>query len=357
MVGEESIRIIITHADVEAMKEGFDTNDVKRSVSRLAAVGMDHIAVVGLETTAEEIEHFIHSTLLPQPRQIELQIEQISRLAFRSQQARHLSKAIRQVHAKIDAAQQYCDDITTGDNRQRQKTYETDVKIMDIQQAVTAMVQQEKEQIFRGAAVANLCVDEQTICFAQAGPSLSIKLKRFVVQTNRFLSWNVTDPNDPRNTYRACNHCGAVYAKVDGCNGATTCGAISRTHDSKEVSKDYVTLFGVDFLMEGGNWRLSFRSINRAFRSWSSRNGVSSENVHRKRDGAIIESGCGQEIIWSSMRPVEPEVMAALGNVESVHVGTFEDLSGQRFHTEVRLQEEINKETLKRGFDEAKAEK
>jgi hypothetical protein len=182
-------------------------------------------------------------------------------------------------------------------------------------------------------------------------------LKRFVVQTNRFLSWNVTDPNDLRNSYRACNHCGAVYAKVDGCNGATTCGAISRTHDSKEVSKDYVTLFGVDFLMEGGNWRLSFRSINRAFRSWSSRNGVSSENVHRKRDGAIIESGCGQEIIWSSMRPVEPEVMAALGNVESVHVGTFEDLSGQRFHTEVRLQEEINKETLKRGFDEAKAEK
>jgi hypothetical protein len=90
MVGEESICIIITHAHIEAMKEGSDTNNAKHLVTRLAAVKMDHIAVVGLEVTAEEIEQFIHCTLVPQPRQIELQIEKISRLAIRSKQAQRL---------------------------------------------------------------------------------------------------------------------------------------------------------------------------------------------------------------------------------------------------------------------------
>ena len=163
MVGEESIRLIITHVDVESKKDGFNVEDIKNSVSRLAGINMEHIAVVGLESTATEMEEFIHSTLLPEPRKIELKTEDISRLAFRSQQSRRVAKQIREVYDKIDAAQHHCQELA-----EVEKSYNTDVQIMDIQHAMSALVQQDKEAIFRGA-MTTLTPDEQTVCYAQAG--------------------------------------------------------------------------------------------------------------------------------------------------------------------------------------------
>jgi hypothetical protein len=356
MVGEEMIRIIITHADVEAKKEGFDADDVMRSVSRLAGIGADHIIVVGLDTNPEDIDDFVQSTLLPNPRKIKLQAEEVVKLAVRSQQSRRLSRAIRDIYAKIDAARQHCDDITNGANEQRIRSYAKDVTIMDIQQAVTAMVKDSKYQVFRDA-MSHLTNNEQSICFAQAGASLSIKLKRFVEETNQFLSWNVTDLNDPRNHYRSCNHCGAVYVKVEGCNGATTCGLLSRTPDIKAPGNSQ-TYFGFDFAMAGGKWTLFSSARERLFRAAGAGRNIPSNNngLHRKRDGALVESGCGRQIDWKSMRPVDPEVVAVLGKVETLHAGTLEDISGQRFHMDIRLQEELNRENLKREFDKAKAE-
>lgn len=335
MVGEDSIRIIITHPDVEAKKGAFNANETKRSVSRLAGIEMEFISMVGLETTGQEIEKFIECTLLSEPKQIELKIEEVSRLASRSQQSRRIDKAIRDIYAKIDAAQEYCNGFETV-----AKSHHQDVMIMDIQQDVTTMVQEEKERVFRDV-VTNLSIDTQTICFARAGPSLSIRLKKMIEHTNKLLSWNVCDPSDPRNNYRACNHCGAVFTKVEGCDGATQCGALPKTRDeSFWGSISY--FFRHEWLLNSGRWILSPRKQNR-IRNLSLNANNATETVHQKRPGSIIESGCGQTIEWTSMRPIEPEVVAALGRVESLHAGTFEDFSGQRFQMEVNSRRRLTR--------------
>lgn len=242
MVGEEMVRIIITHADVEQSKEGFDEDSLKFSVSRLAGIEVDKIAVVGLHTDPTLIDDFVKATLLPEPRRIERQTEHVAQLAVRSKASRHIGKSIREIYAKIEAAKEYCSSIT---NDGLAKSYDNDVAVMDIQQAVVAMVRDSKEQVFHAAG--SLTIDEQTICYAQAGASLSVKGKQFVERTNLFLSWNVTDLNDVRNHYRACNHCGAVYVKVEGCDGATTCGALSTTKDfnHQTPSLRYLVLIGL----------------------------------------------------------------------------------------------------------------
>ena len=161
MVGEKAVRIIVTHADVEATKEGYDEMDVKRSISRLADISVDLIKVIGAETQGEEIEDFIHSTLLPQPIEIKLDVSSVVRLAAASKQTRRLSKAVRDIHGKLDAGIHYCSNLIASG-----KSHDTDVEIVDIQHAASEMVKADKEKIFREAA--SHTADEQNICYAQA---------------------------------------------------------------------------------------------------------------------------------------------------------------------------------------------
>lgn len=338
MVGEESIRIIITHADVEERKEGYDEKVVKRSVSRLADIPEEFVKVISITSTADEIEEFIESTLLQQPKAIELKIDQVARLGSHSKQTRRISKAIRDVYGKIDAATQYCDDITSSGKR---KGYENDVLILDIQHATTSMVRVEKESIFRDSML--LSIDEQMVCYAQTGASLSVKLKAFVEATNSFLSWNVTDLTDPRNHYRACNFCGAVFVKVEGCDGSTTCGALpsSSTMDTARQSTYYG--HACKWFKRGRDWCLATERPDRAYRRSQPSSKVSQA---QRQSGATFENGCGRTVNWSSMLPIEPELVAVLGKVEAVCPGTFEDLCSQRFTTEVRVQEELSRNIL-----------
>jgi hypothetical protein len=351
MVGEESIRIILTHADIETKKEGFDEDSVKESVSRLAGISIGNVSLVGLDTPSNAIEDFIHSTLLPSPRQIELKAEELSKLAFRSTQSRKISKRIRAIYSKIDAAAQYCEELITNSNGDI--GYETDVEIMDIQQAVTSMVRDEKEGVFRDA-VNGLSLNEQNICFAQAGASLSIKLQHFVENTNRFLSWKVFDPTDPRNHYKVCNHCGAIWVKVEGCDGETTCGSLPTSRaDATGNSGGFGHYFGFGFSLCGGKWKINRKKLKRRYTTSGS--SASNNGVHKKRDGAIIESGCGNQINWTSMRPIEPSLVAELGEVEELKAGVVEEITGDRFRSDVRLHEVLNNDRLRKGFDEAYA--
>jgi hypothetical protein len=211
--------------------------------------------VVGLDTYPKVIDDFVHGTLLPAPRRIELQTEHVVKLTVRS---RRVSKSIREIYDEVDASEEYC---TTLTNNGLSKTFESDVAIMDVQQAVQAMVGDSKVDIFRQAA--SLSFDEQTICYAQAGASLSVKVKQFIEKANIFLPWNVTDTNDVRNHYLSCNHCCAVYVKVEGCDGNTTCGAIARKRDSTGAQCPTVLYFGIDWSLLGGRWTVITRNIER----------------------------------------------------------------------------------------------
>jgi len=340
MVGEDGVRIIVTHSDVESSKEGFDVMDVKRSVSRLADISVDLIKVIGVETSGAEIEDFIHSTLLPQPVGIKLDSESVVKLAARSKQSRRISKAIRDLHGKIDAATTYCKVMTSSG-----RTHEHDIEIMDLQRATINHVREEKERIFRDAV--RLTADEQTICYAQAGASLSVKLKEFVETTNTFLSWNVTDPSDPRNNYRACNHCGAVFAKVEGCDGTTRCGAIplEKKSDSKKCRYSESSY---DFYEDHSKWYV--RAVRSAIRAASAvlLAGSNDQAAAERKSTGVFEAGCGQSINWSTMRPIEPALMKELGKVETMHAGKLEELSSRRFETDIETEVEVHKQNLQR---------
>ncbi|KAL7558010.1 hypothetical protein ACA910_005492 [Epithemia clementina (nom. ined.)] len=89
--------------------------------------------------------------------------------------------------------------------------------IINIQKEVNELVAEEKDAIFRKAFESSTSHEVQTLVYGKAGVSLSLKLHEFIKATNAFLSWDVTDPHDPRNHYRQCPHCDAVYAKIGGC--------------------------------------------------------------------------------------------------------------------------------------------
>ena len=55
----------------------------------------------------------------------------------------------------------------------------------------------------------------QNLVYGRVGLSLVCELELFMKVTNELLSWDVTDANDPRNQYRQCPHCDAVFAWYD----------------------------------------------------------------------------------------------------------------------------------------------
>jgi hypothetical protein len=51
------------------------------------------------------------------------------------------------------------------------------------------------------------------------------------------------------------------------------------------------------------------------------------------------------------MHPVGSDVVAALGKVEELRYGTYEELSSQRFAMDIRIQEELNKDILTKELE------
>ena len=88
------------------------------------------------------------------------------------------------------------------------------------------MVQAAKNKIFHEAENQGLSEEQKNLIYGKAGLALSLRLKSFMEATNTRLSWNVTDLGDPRNQYKQCPNCNAIFNKTEGCNGTTTCGAV-----------------------------------------------------------------------------------------------------------------------------------
>ena len=138
---------------------------------------------------------------------------------------------------------------------------------------------------------------------------------------------------------------------MEGCNGRTTCGAIPKSkYDSGRSSDDQSGFFASMFswFEEGTNWRL--RAARREALRFFRRKPSANSGQQTKRDDAVFEAGCGQSIIWSTMHPIEPDMVASLGKVESLIPSTLEDLSNRRFETDIEIEEEIHKQNLEVEF-------
>ena len=107
---------------------------------------------------------------------------------------------------------------------------------------------------------------------------------------------------------RKCPHCGHVWAKVEGCEGATTCGNRPSTLNDMR-SSEYAVLSTYAFRWFGGRLGIERSGEKRVFSSISPN--------QRKNPGA----GCGKSITWSAMAKadVPPEYCDA-GQVSTADI-------------------------------------
>jgi tRNA U34 5-carboxymethylaminomethyl modifying GTPase MnmE/TrmE len=218
-VGTEDVRIIVTHSDVASVESDYDPEDMKHQLSQRLDISSSNVMVVGKQTSSLSIELFIRATL-HEPRDYEVNEQQVAANSNLCTCVRSFNKKINDVYAQIAAASQECEKLASGG-----KSFESDAAILVLQKATNDMVARSKEEIFREVDNRGLPEESQNVIYGKAGLAMSLKIKDFTDTSNKYLSWDVTDTCDPRNQYKKCNHCGAVFNKTEGCDGNTTCGA------------------------------------------------------------------------------------------------------------------------------------
>ena len=101
---------------------------------------------------------------------------------------------------------------------------------------------------------------------------------------------------------RKCPHCGHVWAKVEGCEGETSCGNRPETVNDMRGS-EYAVLSTYTFIWSGGSLRIEKSGEKKV-------SSTVDPNSHGKED---FGAGCGKPITWSEMAKadVPPEFCAA----------------------------------------------
>ena len=102
------------------------------------------------------------------------------------------------------------------------------------------------------------------------------------------------------NDLRQCPHCGLLWAKVDGCDGTTTCGSIPQgLNDLRDKSYGVMNTFSFRW-SKGSKGKKGRLDINKS----------GTKNAKTQK-GTSSGQGCGKSINWSSMKqvPVPEELM------------------------------------------------
>jgi hypothetical protein len=304
----------------------------------------DNIFFMGKDTSGEAVEEFVKRVMHASPRQLQLGDHSLAFLASLSQAVRQYDKQISAIILNIEASKA-CLHEEVGED----KTCDTDELVVAMQASVDDMVKEEKEKVFR--SVAGATTETQNLVYGRAGVSLSIKLKQFIEDTNKLLSWDVTDPSVKQNQYKACNHCREVYMLAEGCEDETVCGE----RPSGERFAQRPPILHVWKSSDGGR-RIVETHINgvqyagKALRNMikSLRDRVFASTVGSEQN----EVGCGADIAWKSMLPLSSEQMqiiaSAWGEVPLVDPGSVEHVAGQMFRAQVRMAVIVAKDDLQR---------
>lgn len=344
---EDLIRIIVTHADVEREKPGFSEEASLKRLSDNLSVDVRNIMFVGMHDAHTALDDWLKGVLNPNPRKLQLEMSQLAGIAALSSAARSIDRPISNCILRIAAAQACCVEEVGSE-----KSEETDDLIVAIQASVEDMVRRDKIDIFRSAE--DKTPSDQHLVYGKAGVALSIKLQKFIQETNKLLTWDVRDPHDGRNNYKRCPICAAVYILTEGCDGDTRCGSVPASgrpprppltfawEGSGSMQKLVVTINSVR--LSGATLRSSLRSLR--------------QGVTRSATGAVhsrtgeVPSGCGAVIAWKSMPPITAEQMQSIqsdwGTIELVKAGDREVLAENRFKVQMQEYEALAMAELER---------
>jgi len=308
-LGDENLdllRVVGTHTDVVRTQPGYDEEGYRRALVDDLGLNPAHIFFTGKGDQPSLVEDFLHNTLLHSPKQLVIAPERLLSVAALANAVRKFDKPIRAAEQKVLAAEDFVMEVVKD-----VKNEVTDEVVIALQAQTEDEIKEAKEHIFRLAS--DQSVDTQNLVYGKAGLLLSVKLKNFMERTNRALSWDVADPRDPKNNYKRCPHCGAVWIKVEGCDDETTCGNVPGGSVAKgraAMSAQFVDRgdrFVVNCIYEGVEYtRTQAANLLSALRGRSSK-GAGKQKDSTKTQKGIIESGCGRVIAWRSMPPITEE--------------------------------------------------
>lgn len=130
------------------------------------------------------------------------------------------------------------------------------------------------------------------------------------------MSYNPDDQYDPRNMIRACDKCGEIWIKVEGCDGSTICGQ-RVSEDSKIDSTDslstlrpqtpYYYSFEQDevqiFQWSKEGWKVVKSKLSQAYQNIKGRLNSMFQTppkigIVETKQGNLKPKGCGKRIVW-----------------------------------------------------------
>jgi len=228
VVGTEDVRILITHEDIVEDQEGFDPNELKTRLAQSLGVPIKNVGSFGKHSPRENVMKFVESTM-HEPKSYELSEEQLGQVANLAVGSRRIIKPINEIMAKIHAGTVACQEATAEG-----RGHWSDLIIISTQRTIFEEVNAAKLAMFR--SVEGMEESDQHLVYGKAGVVLSLRLKSFMITTNKMMSYDVTDPREQRNMYKRCNYCGVIFNKTEGCDGVTTCGAVPVAMKNRTVA-------------------------------------------------------------------------------------------------------------------------
>jgi hypothetical protein len=187
--------------------------------------------------------------------------------------------------------------------------------------------------------------------------------------TNKLLSWDVSDPKDPRNIYKKWPHCDAVYVKVEGCDEIQICGEAANvpTPEATRRTKHIGAEFHED--VDDGSWSVRYLvdgifhytdSITTSIRNFASvfqrQQEVDTKALERATINGTRELNiyCGMKTNWNEMIPISEHQLALLGKVDFDTEGGMEEHSKELFNKNINTHYAKNLDILKKGLNETK---
>lgn len=141
-----------------------------------------------------------------------------------------------------------------------------------------------------------------------------------------------------RNTVKKCPHCGIYFAKVEGCDGETTCGAVPASKN--EFRGDFLRYW--KYIVSRINGRLQItKNKNYTELPSSRKNSTSvctSARINRQKDlNGKNNIGCGKSIVWSQIPPLSEKEVESFLSFTSNHSlkGTVDEVVKKTFMEEV----------------------
>ncbi|CAJ1343880.1 unnamed protein product [Effrenium voratum] len=110
-------------------------------------------------------------------------------------------------------------------------------------------------------------------------------------EAKRYLLVNPDNTNDWRNAIRRCQHCREVWVKVEGCDGATTCGARPSGRDASSTAYYRLLWERVEGKLRPGKFLMKPQT---------------SDTKKTNAAANLKPIGCGKSIVWSDQAVVPP---------------------------------------------------